>query len=185
MRRSIGHRKKAVFVVLTAALFGLGSLTALGSSGCKKETRWDQAAATTTSEARAAAREEAGLPPAPEVKQTKGAAFNTLFPGDGTDGYKRVFTQEKEGFAEAKLQKDGKDVATLSLSDSVNDDQAKGKFEKATEKVDAYPLITVGKNQSALLVNGRYQVKVSSQTLDATARKSLLSKFDLGGIARL
>ncbi|WP_394836782.1 hypothetical protein LVJ94_07725 [Pendulispora rubella] len=165
-----------VLAVCAAAFFG---------TGCKKETRWDQAAATTTSEARAQAREEAGLPPVAEVKQTKGAAFNKLFPDDGTDGYKRVFTQEKEGFAEAKLQKDGKDVATLSLADSVNDDDAKAKFAKSTDKVDSYPLVTVGKNQSALLVNERYQVKISSQTLDASARKALFSKFDLNGIAKL
>jgi len=178
-------RRSRPFARLTKALVFAVFASSLLGAGCKKESRWDQAAATTTSEARAEAREEAGLPPVAEVKQTKGAAFNTLFPGDGTDGYKRVFTQEKEGFAEAKLQKDGKDVATLSLSDAVNDDQAKNKFATATDKVDSYPLITVGKNQSALLVNGRYQVKVSSQSLDAAARKTLLSKFDLSGVARL
>jgi len=170
-----------------AAVRSLLLLAALASAlaACKKETRWDQAAATTTAEARAAARAEAGLPPASEVPQTSGSEFNRLFPPDGVDGYSRVFTQEKPGFAEAKLQKDGKDVAVLALSDVVNDDVAKGKFKAAPDTIGQHPLITVGKNQSALLVKDRYQLKVSSQTLDASARKSLLQKFDLGAIARL
>jgi hypothetical protein len=169
---------------MRALCWGLLSLL-LVASGCKKETRWDQAAGTTTSEVRAQARAEAGLPPEPEVKQTSGSSFNKLFPADGTEGYSRVFTQEKEGFAEAKLQKDGKDMAVLALADVVNDDVAKKKFANAADKIESYPLVTVGKNQSALLVKDRYQLKVSSQTLDAAARKALLQKFDLAGIARL
>ena len=61
----------------------------------------------------------------------------------------------------------------------------KSKFASATDKVGASPLVTVGKNQSAALVGGKYQVKVSSQTLDADARKGLLAKFDLGGLSKL
>jgi hypothetical protein len=98
---------------------------------------------------------------------------------------KRVFTQEKAGFAEAKLQKDGKDVATLSISDTDGTPDAKKKFDEAKEKLAGkYPLVTVGKNQSSVLVAGRWQVKVSSQELDAAARSALLSKFDLEGLAR-
>ena len=172
---------RVAFAILVAAL----ALGQAACNGCNKEKRFDEAATMTTAEKRAELRAEAGLPPVAEVKQTEGSAFNKMFPADGTDGYKRVFTQEKDGFAEAKLQKDGKDVATISLADSVNDATAKDKFAKSTEKLGAYPLVTVGKNQSAVLVKDRYQVKVSSQTLDAAARKTLLEKFDLAGIARL
>jgi hypothetical protein len=168
-------------LVIVVAFVGL----VMGQTGCNKEKRFDEAATVTTTEKRAEARAEAGLPPAVEVKPTEGSAFNKLFPADGTDGYKRVFTQEKSGFAEAKLQKDGKDIATVSLADSANDDTAKEKFAKSTEKLGDHPLVTVGKNQSAVLVKDRYQVKVSSPTLDAAARKTLLEKFDLAGIARL
>lgn len=145
---------------------------------CKKEpTRWDKAA-------------EAPLPPkgaesANAAPEKAGASFNKAFPVDGVDGYKRVFTQEKEGFAEAKLQKDGKDVATLAISDVANDAEAKSKFDKSTESFAGNPLVTVGKNQSALLVKNRYQVKVSSPVLEPDARKDLLSKFNLAVLSAL
>jgi hypothetical protein len=93
-----------------------------------------------------------------------------------------VCTQEKVGFAEARLSKDGKDIATLSVSDAANDDAVKAKFTGVTDMLKGHPIVTVGKNQSALLVKGKYQVKVTSQTLDPEARKALLEKFDLGGI---
>ena len=141
-------------------------------AGCKdtpKSTRWDDAAAAAST-------------PAPITSTgpvTKGASFNAAFPADGVDGYKRVFTQEKEGFAEAKLQKDGKDVATLSIADTNANADAKSKFADAKEKLGEWPMMTVGKNQTTVLVKDRYQVKVSSQTLDHEARKKLLGDFDL------
>jgi hypothetical protein len=170
-----GRRRVETSLLVAFAL--VSSAAAVASLGaCKKEpTRWDNAA-------------EAPIPPKPAepAQQEKaGGSFNKAFPADGTDGYKRVFTQEKEGFAEAKLQKDGKDVATLAVTDVTNDAEAKGKFAKSTDAIDGHPLVTVGKNQSALLVKDRYQVKVSSMTLDADARKQLLGKFDLKTLASL
>jgi hypothetical protein len=147
----------------------------LSLPACKDPpSRWDQAAS---------ARPAAAPSGAPEVKP--GSAFNTFFPADGVDGTSRVFSQEKAGFAEAKLKKDGKDLAVLSISDTASDPEAKSKFGSATEKLDGAPLVTVGKNQSAVLVKDRYQVKVSSQTLDAEARKAWLGRFNLNGIAGL
>lgn len=157
------------------ALFLFGVL-ALSSSalGCKDHfSRWDTAATSTVARA----------PDAPPVKE--GGSFNKFFPADGVDGMKRVYTQEKNGFAEAKLQKDGKDVAVLSINDASGDTEALKKFESATDKVQGYPLVTVGKNQSALLVKGRYQVKVSSQQLDEGARKPWFEKFNLSGLQGL
>ena len=152
----------------------LGSLAAFGAVGCQdKPTRWDTASSSTVARA----------PDAPPQKEA--GSFNKFFPADGIDGMKRVYTQDKTGFAEAKLQKDGKDVATLSISDASGDAAVLKKFEGAAEKIQGYPLVTVGNNQSALLVKGRYQVKVSSQTLDAAARKPLLEKFNLSGLAAL
>lgn len=146
---------------------------ALTASACKEEpTRWDQAASA--------------KPTAIAAADSKpGSAFNKFFPADNTDGMSRVYTAEKAGYAEAKMKKDGKDVATLSISDTHNDADAKTKFAAAHEKVKGYPLVTVGKNQSAVLVKDRYQVKVSSMTLDADARKGLLEHFDLSGLAGL
>jgi hypothetical protein len=143
-------------------------------AGCRKEpSRWDKAAAT---------------PPAkiqPAVPEQEGSAFNKAFPADGVEGYKRVFTQEKTGFAEAKLQKDGKEVATLAIADVGADAAATAKFSKSTEALAGHPLVTVGKNQSALLVKGRYQVKVSSPTLGAEVRKQLLGTFNLAALSAL
>lgn len=145
------------------------------SAACKKETRWDQAAEK--AEKKADEKKPEGIQP--------GSAFNKFFPKDGEGGMKRVYTQEKEGFAEAKLQQDGKDVATLSISDTLNNPDAKGKFASASDKVAGSPYMAVGKNQSTVLVKDRYQVKVSSQTLDEAARKSWLEKFDVQGLASL
>jgi len=114
-----------------------------------------------------------------------GSAFNHFFPADGVEGHSRVYTAEKAGYAEAHLKKDGKEVATLSITDTHNDAEAKEKFAKATEKVQGHPLVTVGKNQSALLVKDRYQVKVSSQHLDHDQRKAWIERFDLAGIDTL
>lgn len=144
--------------------------------GCqKKETRWDEASAAAKS---------AATSNVPAPAKTEGGKLNAFFPADGAGGYGRVFTQEKPGFVEAKLQKDGAAVATLAISDTEGDSAAKQKFDGATDKVGGAPLVTVGKNQSAALV-GRYQIKVSSPTLDAEARKTLLEKFDLQGLAKL
>src|SRR5512133_136194 len=145
---------------------------ALCVSACSKEpSRWDQVATAQL--------------PARSVPKVEGAKLNAFFPADGTDGFSRVFTQEKEGFVEAKLKKDGQDVATLAISDASNDEGVKAKYATASDKLQDQPLVTVGKNQSAVLVNHKFQVKVSSPTLDAAARKALLSKFDLNGLTKL
>lgn len=161
--------------IRTLALLGSLSLSlALGAVGCQdKPTRWDTAATSTVARA----------PDAPPVKEA--GSFNKFFPADGIDGMKRIYTQEKTGFAEAKLQKDGKDMAVLSISDASGDAEALKKFEGATDKIQGYPLVTVGKNQSSLLVKGRYQVKVSSQQLDEGARRAWFEKFNLSGLAAL
>ncbi len=147
-------------------------LAAAALVACKSEpksTRWDDAAAAASTPA----------PIASAGPVAEGSTFNAAFPPDGVDGCKRVFTQEKDGFAEAKLQKDGKDVATLSIADTNANAEAKAKFDGAKEKLGDWPMTTVGKNQTTVLVKDRYQVKVSSPSLDHDARKKLLEKFDL------
>jgi len=158
--------------MLRTCLLFIGLLLAACSKDEPKSTRWEDAAATLAS---------APAPVASTGPVIEGGKLNAAFPADGVDGYKRVFTQEKDGFAEAKLQKDGKDVATLSIADTnANaDPAAKGKFADAKEKLGEWPMTTVGKNQTTVLVKDRYQVKVSSQTLDHDARKKILEKFDL------
>jgi hypothetical protein len=163
-------------VVLLCALLA-GSLAFACKKDEPKSTRWDDAAAAAmapTPTNNASAVTAATLAPA--------GTLNKFFPKDGEGGFKRIFAADKEGYAEAKLQKDGKEVAVLSISDAENLGPAKAKFEGATEKLEGFPLMTVGKNQSTVLVKNRFQVKVSSQTLDHAARKAILSTFDLKGL---
>lgn len=161
---------------LVLALLLCGALT----SGCKKDepksTRWDDAAAAVAPPQPADADGAAAVPLSPA------GTLNKFFPKDGDGGYKRVFAADKEGYAEAKLLKDGKEVAVLSISDAERLAYAKAKFEGATEKLEGFPLMTVGKNQSTILVKNRFQVKVSSQTLEHDARKAILATFDLKGL---
>jgi hypothetical protein len=166
------------------------ALGALGLFACGKDepksTRWDQAAsaAAKSAEKKAEAPKDApSAAPPPEKKET--GAFNKFFPADGVDGTKRVFSADKDGYAEAKLTKDSKEVALLSVTDLNGKDDEKKKFDAAKEKVNGNPVATFGKNKSMILVKSRYQVAVSSQTLDHEARKGWISKFDLNGISAL
>ena len=58
---------------------------------------------------------------------TQGSNFNKIFPSS-SGGYQRVFTQEKKGFSQAKLKKDGKDVAVLSISDTISTPSTAAKY---------------------------------------------------------
>lgn len=117
---------------------------------------------------------------------TQGSNFNRFFPGT-QGGFERVFTQEKKGFAEAKLKKDGEDVAMLSISDTASTPSATAKFQNSTKQIGGYPAVDIGRNQTAVLVNNRYQVKVQSRDLSFTAsdRQAWLRKFNLTGLSRL
>jgi len=164
----------------------LGTLVlalAVALAACKddppKSTRWDQAASAAASAAQEKASAAASAPPVPK---TETGAVNKFFP-KAEAGTKLVYSVDKPGYAEAKLvSEDGGELATVVVGDA--DADAKAKFASAKDKLDAYPLVTVGKNQSALLVGSR-QVKVTSKTLDADARKAWLAKFDLAGLAAL
>ncbi|MBW4684941.1 MAG: hypothetical protein KME40_07530 [Komarekiella atlantica HA4396-MV6] len=116
---------------------------------------------------------------------TQGQKFNKFFPSTGA-GYQSVYTQEKTGFAEAKLKKDGKDLAMLSISDTTSTPDTAAKFSKSTKKIGGYPAVEQGKTQTAVLV-GKYQVKVLSRSPSFTAsdRANWISKFNLDGLAKL
>lgn len=116
---------------------------------------------------------------------TQGSQFNRFFP-PASGGFQRVFTQEKKGFAEAKLKQGGKDVAMLSISDTSSLPVAAAKFKNSTKTIGGYPAVEIGNTQTALLV-GRYQVKVLSRdpSFSASDRASWLQKFNLNGLAKL
>ncbi|MBD2440714.1 hypothetical protein [Nostoc sp. FACHB-110] len=116
---------------------------------------------------------------------TQGSEFNKYFPKSG-GGYNRVYTQEKKGFAEAALKKDGKNVAVLSISDTTSTPSAAAKFSQSTKKIDGYPAVEQGSTGTAVLV-GNYQVKVQSRDKSFTSsdRADWISKFNLDGLAKL
>ena len=114
-----------------------------------------------------------------------GGKLNPFFPAD-EGGFKRIFTQEKVGFVQAKLERDGIEVATLSVSDLGNDADALSKFENASFQIAGCPAVTRGSLGTAVLA-GRFQVQVRSKTGSFTAsdREAWLEKFDLSGLSRL
>jgi hypothetical protein len=129
---------------------------------------------------------ERGAQPAVARDATEGGSFNKFFP-DGGEGYARVFSQEKPGFAEAKLNKGGKNVAVLSVNDIKSTPTAAAKYANATEKIGAYPVADQGSTTTGVLVNNRYQVKAASRDASFTRADRLkwLKKFNLNGLAGL
>ena len=117
---------------------------------------------------------------------TQGGEFNKFFP-PAEDGYQRVFTQEKKGFAEAKLKKDGKELALLAISDTKSTPATAASYANSTKKIAGYPAREIGNTQTAILVNNRYQVKVLSRSPSFTAsdREAWIKKFNLDGLAQL
>jgi hypothetical protein len=110
------------------------------------------------------------------------APLKDYFPQDGAGGFKRVIRANRAGHAEASLEKDGKEVAVLSITDAERLAYARAKFDNATEKLQGFPLLVTGKELSTVLVRDRFEIKVLSKTLDADARKAILATFDLKGL---
>ncbi len=115
-----------------------------------------------------------------------GGSFNKFFP-PSQDGYERIYSQEKTGFAEAKLKKEGKEVAVMAISDTLNNPSATEKFNQSTLKIAGYPAVQRGGQATAVRVLIRYQVKVLSRdpSFSESDRQTWLAKFDLNGLANL
>lgn len=161
---------RPIRVLLLAASF------ALVSAGCKREPdRWE--AAKEQAKVVQAAKEEA-----PPAVVTEVNALNKAFPGEDATHAKRMFRTDKPGFADAVYASaDGKELCVVTISDTNSDPSVKGKFASATEKLGAFPLKSLG-NSSMVLVNDRFQVKVSSTSLTPEERKTWLSKVDTSAI---
>jgi len=127
-----------------------------------------------------------GATPAVAKKAEQGAKFNKFFP-DGVKGYEVIPAQEKKGFAEYKVNQDGKNVAVLSISDTTSLPTAAIKYKSATDKIAGYPAVDQGTTATGILVNDRYQVKVLSRdpSFSRDDRVAWLQKFDLKGLAKL
>ncbi|MBC7807877.1 MAG: hypothetical protein H7145_17230 [Akkermansiaceae bacterium] len=126
------------------------------------------------------------IKPANPTKAVEGSALNKIFPPAG-GGYKVTYTQEKKGFAQAEVVQDGKKLATLSISDTLTNPEAKAKFSAASSQIYGYPSASVGNQGTAILVGDRFQVQVRSQSpaLDAAGREGWIQKFNLDALKRL
>ena len=157
-------------------VFFLASCLLLTS--CQQETpsRFDAAQQESTSKGATAVVDSA----------TSGGTFNRYFPDSG-DGYQRVYSQEKKGFAQAKLNRDGKEIAILSISDVSNNPSTVDKFQNSTNQIQGYPVVNQGSTGTALLVDDRYQVKIRSKDASFTEsdRTEWLGKFNLRGLSKL
>jgi hypothetical protein len=120
---------------------------------------------------------------APEPQIVPGKNFNSAFPKSG-GGLTVQFTQEKEGYAQADLLKDGKKMAQLSISDTDSNPSARDKFKPGARTIAGHPSATVGSLGTAILVGNRYQVQVRSIDPGFTAqeREAWLTQFQLGGL---
>ena len=154
--------------------FILSGLLLLTSCATQAPSRFEGAQQESTSKGAAAVAKDS----------QSGGDFNRYFP-DGGGGYERIYTQEKKGFAQAKLKKDGKDVATLSISDTLNSPSAVSKFKESSQKINGYPAVNQGSTATTVLVGDRYQVKIRSSSLSESERSQWLGKFDLRGLAKL
>ncbi len=164
---------------MSRAIRCLAVLTALAQplvlTGCGQQTsRWDEA--QQQSKNKAAVAKEA----------VDGSAFNKFFP-EVARPFDLVYKQEKQGTAIASLKKDGKEVATLTIFDTLSNPEAVKDYKETTQALAGYPLVAKGSKGTALLVAGRFQVQVRStdDSFTETDRKEWLKKFDLDGLAKL
>lgn len=158
--------------------FFLAGCLLLNACGQQPTSRFDDAQQASTSKGATAVVDDAQA----------GSSFNRFFPDSGS-GYERVYSQEKKGFAQAKLKKDGKEIAILSISDVLNSPSpnAVTKFQDSTQQINGYPMVSQGSTGTALLVNDRYQVKIRSKDDSFTPadREKWLQKFNLRGLSKL
>ena len=127
-----------------------------------------------------------GAPKSVVKESQQGGEFNQFFPKK-VPGYSIVPAQEKKGFAEYKVNQDGKNVAMLSISDTANLPTAAAKYQNSQLNIAGYPAVEQGTMATGILVNGRYQVKVLSRDTAFTQedRAAWLRKFDLQGLSQL
>jgi len=170
MFRFVDHWRRALLPLLLSTLLfatACASKTSPYAQVQKDTTRWN-------------------APSAVAKTAEQGATFNQFFP-DHVQGYEIVPAQEKKGFAEYKVNRDGENVAVISISDTTSLPTAAIKYQSSDFKVGDYPAVDQGAMATGLLINNRYQVKVLSRSPAFTRddRIAWLEKVDLKGIALL
>jgi hypothetical protein len=169
LRSPVSSRVLLLPIVLTLAL---------STYSCVQQapSRYDQVQQETSQKGSKAVSKEA----------VNGTEFNKLFPKSG-NGFSMVPSQEKRGFAEYKVNKGGKNVAVLSINDTISNPSAAEKYRQSTAKIAGYPAVEQGTQGTGILVGDRFQVKAQSRDPSFTKqdRATWLQKFDLNGLSRL
>jgi hypothetical protein len=115
-----------------------------------------------------------------------GKEFNKFFP-KAEAPWDLTYKQEKPGTAIAALKKDGKEVATLTVFDTISEPDIRKDYKETTEALVGCPLVAKGAKGTAILIANRFQVQVrsSDDSFTDVERKEWLKKFDIDGIAKL
>lgn len=160
--------------VFASLVLGLSLVTI----ACAPEapSRYDQVQKDTSPKGNTAVAKEA----------VNGSQFNRYFPKSG-NGFSVAPAQEKRGFAEHKVNRGGKNVAVLSINDTISNPTATNKFQQSTTKIGGFPAVEQGSTGTAVLVGDRFQVKAQSRDPSFTKqdRTTWLQKFDLTGLSTL
>lgn len=177
VKSMIFKKQRTSATIISVALTLLLFVTACGGSS-KQASRWDSAQRQSTEQVNTSRSSGAQVLP--------GSAFNRFFPPSG-NGFERVYTQEKQGSALAKLKQGGKEIAVLSITDTANNPKAAEKFQNSTKQVAGYPAYSLTPKDTAILVADRFQVKIQSRDDSFTPgdREAWLQKFNLNGLAGL
>ena len=115
-----------------------------------------------------------------------GSKFNRYFPRSG-GGFTVVPAQEKKGFAEHKVNRGGKNVAVLSINDTISNPAAAQKYQQSRTRISGFPAVEQGQTGTGVLVSDRFQVKAQSRDPSFTQqdRVAWIQKFDLNGLSNL
>ena len=128
-------------------------------------------------------------PAAVATEAVKGGQLNDYFPRSvaGYSDYQVVPAQEKQGFAQFKVNQGGENVAMLSINDTVSNPAAATKYQSSSRQIEGNPALDIGRNGTGVLVGDRFQVKVQSRADSFTAddREAWLKAFDYRGLAQL
>jgi hypothetical protein len=158
--------------LVLGALFLPFAALVVACGGNPADTRWASAQRETK--------------PAVAKEALAGSAFNKFFPKAAAP-WDLTYKQEKQGTAIASLKKDGKEVATLTVFDTVSEPDAAKDYKESTQALAGYPLVAKGAKGTAVLVANRFQVQVRSTDNSFTEddRKDWIKRFDLDGLAKL
>ncbi|MDX2231759.1 MAG: hypothetical protein NW220_19155 [Leptolyngbyaceae cyanobacterium bins.349] len=160
---------------ITVPLF-LSLTLVTGACAPSAPSRYDQVQQETSQKGSTAVSKEA----------VNGSKMNRYFPKSG-GGFSVVPAQEKKGFAEHKVNRGGKNVAVLSINDTISNPSAAAKYQQSNTKIGGFPAVEQGQTGTGVLVGDRFQVKAQSRDPSFTRqdRVAWIQKFDLNGLSTL